>query len=99
MEATQVCTTSIVHQPRPWTPRWEPPRRVKYRGGDDSSRRRSTPRAKGSPPRRSPSRRIIASSAFRPPRRLPPRRLCRCATHMVETDELLIVASSFGFSG
>lgn len=61
-------------------PRWDPPRRTKYRGGNDSSRRRSTPRAKGSPPRWSPSRRIIASSVFRPPCRVPSRR-CAATRH------------------
>jgi hypothetical protein len=32
MEATQPWTTFILHLPRPWTHRWEPRRRVKYRG-------------------------------------------------------------------
>ena len=38
-----------LHNPSASTmaPRWEPPRRAGYRGGDDSSCRRSTPRAKG----------------------------------------------------
>jgi hypothetical protein len=44
----------------------EPPHRAKYRGGDDSSHRRSM-------------------------RRAPASSLCRCVTHMVETDEVLIV--------
>jgi hypothetical protein len=86
MEATKPCTsTFILHQSRTWTPCWEPLRRAKYQGDDNSPRRR-LPRWAG------PSSLISFSSnhpllAISPSLAAPDSSLCRCATHMVETDE------------
>jgi hypothetical protein len=92
MEATKPCTTFILRQSRPWTPCWEPPCRARYRGGDNSTRRRST--------RRAPPEEAISFSSnhclfdISPSSSAPASLLYRCATHMVETDEVLIVADN-----